>query len=153
MTDKQQLEELMELGHVVDAWGESIHANPPKLSMIALVLNQLAKRAFTSAKNQYGALDESAYQVLKKKGVDETRLKTQFAAAQKSMKYRDSNLRVLSKFMSAKKARSYLPRIEDAQRLKDIADRNGLKGMKKLLSNSQVFKGFHAVNSVRPFFF
>lgn len=133
MTSHEDIKNLLELGQAVDAWGENIKDDIPKLACTALVFNALSERAFKKPDNQYTALDESAYQVLQKKGINPEQADKQLAALKKTLASRDKNIRLITTFMRAQKAKSYMPETENNEKLKKLAQQYQFKGIQKLL--------------------
>ncbi len=132
-----ELDDLLALGQVMDEWGGNVKNRLSVLPKLALAFNVLAARAFGGKDAQYSALDESAYQVLKKNGLDRNNEARDRATLEKALRMRDTHIRVMSRTSSAQTlVAAFSKRPDNLATLVDTAEQHQLRGIAKLLKKS-----------------
>lgn len=137
MSASSDLDDLLALGKVMDEWGHTVKGNLTVLPKLALAFNMIAARTFGGKEAQYGALDESAYQVIKKNGLDGDNAARDRATLEKALRMRDSHVRIISRTTGDKSlAAAFAGRPESLAALRATAERHQLRGIARLLKKS-----------------
>jgi CHAD domain-containing protein len=126
-----RISELCELGSIFDAWAENAKTHIPVRSKTILVIYKLCERALVGTKNTYGALDESAYRKLKQSS--ETKDEKAVQVLLKALKERNRNTLIIMCSTGPAKLRQYLPKMDDPNRIRDLAKKHGYSGLLHLI--------------------
>jgi len=132
----QKISDLIALAEFTDTIGEQVKHRTSKFAVLGLVVKKLFFQRFF-AKEDYTALDESAYRNLKKRE-NSTLNETALPAINKALKERDSNLGTLARLQPSLLSQAYFlaANPDQKQKLIQTADLNGLKTIKKFAEST-----------------
>lgn len=137
MSASNDLTDLLALGAAMDDWGNAVKDQLPLLPKLALAFNMIASRTFGRHDAQYGALDESAYQIIKKNGLDTDNQARDRAALEKALRMRDTHVRIIARTTSRRTlAAAFSAKPDNLAEMIATAEQHQLRAISTLLRKS-----------------